>query len=122
MRSAHCPLPPAHCELMWTAAILAGGQARRLGGRDKSALRVGAESILERQLAVLRALTPHILIVGHHPPSPRSGRKATRPVSAGLSDPVRGPTRRTSPSPPGPRGPGAGMDVRVVEDRIAGAG
>ena len=68
---------------MWTAAILAGGQARRLGGRDKSALRVGAGSILERQLAVLRALTPHILIVG-----------------------------RAS----------AGVDVRVVEDRIAGAG
>jgi len=77
---------------MWTAAILAGGQARRLGGRDKSALRVGAGSILERQLAVLRALTPHILIVGHHLPSP------------GL--------RRAS----------AGVDVRVVEDRIAGAG
>jgi molybdopterin-guanine dinucleotide biosynthesis protein A len=70
---------------MWTAAILAGGQARRLGGRDKSALRVGASSILERQLAVLRALTPHILIVGHHHPV-------------------------------------AGMDVHVVQDRIAGAG
>jgi molybdopterin-guanine dinucleotide biosynthesis protein A len=53
---------------MWTAAILAGGQARRLGGLDKSALAVGAAggaptSILERQLAVLRGLTPHILIV-----------------------------------------------------------
>jgi molybdopterin-guanine dinucleotide biosynthesis protein A len=75
---------------MWTAAILAGGQARRLGGRDKSALRVGARSILERQLGVLRALTSHILIVGHHPPPP--GRKS------------------------------AGADVRVVEDRIEGAG
>jgi molybdopterin-guanine dinucleotide biosynthesis protein A len=49
---------------MWTAAILAGGQARRLGGRDKSALRVGADSILDRQIAVLRTLTPHILIIG----------------------------------------------------------
>jgi molybdopterin-guanine dinucleotide biosynthesis protein A len=53
---------------MWTAAILAGGQARRLGGLDKSALAVGSgagtpPSILERQLAVLRGLTPHILIV-----------------------------------------------------------
>ncbi len=53
---------------MWTAAILAGGQARRLGGRDKSALRVGAGSILDRQLGVLRTLTPHILIVGGHGP------------------------------------------------------
>jgi molybdopterin-guanine dinucleotide biosynthesis protein A len=75
---------------MWTAAILAGGQARRLGGGDKSALRVGADSILERQLAVLRTLTPHILIV--------TGNAAT--VSAGK----------------------ARTDVRVVEDRIAGAG
>lgn len=53
---------------MWTAAILAGGQARRLGGLDKSALAVGdpaaaPRSILDRQLAVLRDLTPHILIV-----------------------------------------------------------
>ena len=50
---------------MWTAAILAGGQARRLDGLDTSALRVGAASVLERQLAVLRALTPNILVVGH---------------------------------------------------------
>ena len=55
---------------MWTAAILAGGQARRLGGRDKSALRVGAASILEHQLSVIRDLTPHILIVGRDQPPP----------------------------------------------------
>lgn len=48
---------------MWTAAILAGGKARRLGGIDKSALRVRGTSILDRQLCVLRSLTPHILIV-----------------------------------------------------------
>ena len=47
----------------WTAAILAGGRAQRLGGIDKSALLVRGRSILDRQLAVLRALTPHILIV-----------------------------------------------------------
>jgi molybdopterin-guanine dinucleotide biosynthesis protein A len=50
---------------MWTAAILAGGRARRFGGLDKGALRVGEQSIFDRQLEVLRALTPHILIVGH---------------------------------------------------------
>ncbi len=48
---------------MWTAAILAGGRARRLGGIDKSALLIGGRSILDRQLAVLDSLTPHILIV-----------------------------------------------------------
>lgn len=56
---------------MWTAAILAGGQARRLGGLDKSALAVGAQSVLQRQLAVLRDLTPHILIVGRDTPPVR---------------------------------------------------
>jgi molybdenum cofactor guanylyltransferase len=75
---------------VWTAAILAGGQARRLGGRDKSALRVGADSILDRQLAVLRTLTPHILIVGSA-------------VARASADKGR-------------------TNVRVVEDRIAGAG
>ena len=71
---------------MLTGAILAGGRARRLGGIDKSALRIGEMSILERQLATLSSLTPHILIV------------------ASEED----------------RYPEAG--VRVVRDRIAGAG
>jgi molybdopterin-guanine dinucleotide biosynthesis protein A len=70
---------------MWTAAILAGGQARRLDGRDKSALQVGAVSILERQLGVLRALTPNILVVG-------------------------------------PRSSDLGPGVRIVLDRVPGAG
>jgi len=48
---------------VWTAAILTGGQGRRLGGVDKSALQIGAEPILDRQLAILRPLTPHILII-----------------------------------------------------------
>jgi molybdenum cofactor guanylyltransferase len=48
---------------MWTAAILAGGQARRLGGIEKSALLVRGTSILDRQLAVLRSLTPNIMII-----------------------------------------------------------
>ncbi|MBI4264544.1 MAG: molybdenum cofactor guanylyltransferase [Acidobacteria bacterium] len=50
--------------IIFSAAILAGGRARRLGGLDKSALRVGARSIFERQLSLLRGLTPHLLIVG----------------------------------------------------------
>jgi len=44
-----------------SAAILAGGQARRFGGRDKSELRVGGRRILERQLDELRRLTDDIL-------------------------------------------------------------
>jgi molybdopterin-guanine dinucleotide biosynthesis protein A len=51
--------------ISWTAAILAGGQARRLGGIDKSALVVGDRSILDRQLTLLRGLTRHLLIVAN---------------------------------------------------------
>lgn len=57
---------------MWTAAIIAGGQATRLGGRDKAALRVGGTPILERQLAALRGLIDHILIVANDPERFRS--------------------------------------------------
>ena len=52
---------------MASAAILAGGQARRFGGRDKSALSVGGRRILERQLDELRQLTDDILLVGARP-------------------------------------------------------
>jgi molybdenum cofactor guanylyltransferase len=45
------------------AAILAGGRARRFGGADKSSLRVGAATILERQLAVLDGLADRVFLV-----------------------------------------------------------
>lgn len=61
-----------------TAAILAGGQGRRLGGVDKSALVVGTQSILDRQLRALAGLTPHILIVADDPS--RFRRAAARVV------------------------------------------
>jgi molybdopterin-guanine dinucleotide biosynthesis protein A len=47
-----------------SAAILAGGRATRFGGRDKSALVVDGQTILDRQLAVLGPLTDDLLIVG----------------------------------------------------------
>jgi molybdopterin-guanine dinucleotide biosynthesis protein A len=47
-----------------TAAILTGGQARRLGGRDKSRLLVGGETILARQLRALTPVASEILLVG----------------------------------------------------------
>lgn len=46
------------------AAILAGGQARRLGGRDKSALTIDGETILARTLRLLSRVTPHVFAVG----------------------------------------------------------
>ena len=53
--------------MLWTAAIVAGGVASRLGGRAKSTLPLGHGSILDRQLAVLRPLTDRILVVANDP-------------------------------------------------------
>jgi molybdopterin-guanine dinucleotide biosynthesis protein A len=46
------------------AAILAGGRARRFGGRDKSRLVVGGRTIIVRQLEVLQQLTSDVFVVG----------------------------------------------------------
>jgi molybdopterin-guanine dinucleotide biosynthesis protein A len=48
------------------AAILAGGAARRMGGADKAALRVGGERIIDRQLALLRQVADPVFIVSAH--------------------------------------------------------
>jgi molybdopterin-guanine dinucleotide biosynthesis protein A len=45
------------------AAILAGGRARRFGGRDKSRLVVDGRSIIVRQIEVLQRITPEVFIV-----------------------------------------------------------
>ena len=50
---------------MWTAAILAGGQSKRLDGRNKAALRLGGCPVLERQLAVLREVVDRTVIVAN---------------------------------------------------------
>src|SRR5216684_3638206 len=47
-----------------SVAILAGGQATRFSGRDKSALVVDGRSILDRQLGELSSLTDDVMIVG----------------------------------------------------------
>lgn len=52
---------------MASIAILAGGQARRFGGRDKSALVVDGRTILERQLAEAAAVSTDIFVVGGGP-------------------------------------------------------
>ena len=48
---------------MCTVAILAGGFGRRMGGRPKSLLPSGRERIIDRQLAMLRQVTDHVVIV-----------------------------------------------------------
>ncbi len=48
------------------AAILAGGQARRLDGINKCLLVVGDTAIIDRQLETLRELSLDIFVVGRH--------------------------------------------------------
>jgi len=48
---------------MWTGAILAGGRSRRLGGRNKAALKIGGATVLDRQLARLRGVVDRTIIV-----------------------------------------------------------
>jgi molybdenum cofactor guanylyltransferase len=50
-----------------SAAILAGGQGRRMGGAEKALLEVGGARIVERQLAVLRPLFGEIFLVSNDP-------------------------------------------------------
>jgi molybdopterin-guanine dinucleotide biosynthesis protein A len=50
-----------------SAAILAGGRARRLGGLDKAALLLGGTRIIDRQLAILRTLSEDVTIVANDP-------------------------------------------------------
>lgn len=45
------------------AAIIAGGQATRFGGQDKSRLLINGQSIISRQAAVLQPLTDDLFIV-----------------------------------------------------------
>jgi molybdopterin-guanine dinucleotide biosynthesis protein A len=52
---------------MQTAAILAGGRARRLGGRDKSRLVIGGRTILQRQIEMLRDLVDRVIVVSNEP-------------------------------------------------------
>jgi molybdopterin-guanine dinucleotide biosynthesis protein A len=48
-----------------SAAILAGGRARRLGGADKAQLAIGGARIIDRQLAALSAVADDIRIVAN---------------------------------------------------------
>lgn len=48
-------------------AILAGGNARRFGGRDKARLVIEGRSIIDRQVELLRTVTDDVFVVGHDP-------------------------------------------------------
>jgi molybdopterin-guanine dinucleotide biosynthesis protein A len=48
------------------AAILAGGRARRMAGANKATLRIGADRIIDRQIALLRQVADPVFIVSGH--------------------------------------------------------
>jgi len=52
---------------MRTAAILAGGRARRLGGLDKSRLTIGGLTILQRQLDLLQGVADRVIVIASEP-------------------------------------------------------
>lgn len=65
------------------AAILAGGQARRLGGANKAALEIGGRRILDRQLAVLRDVACTVFLVGGDPAEAPDGVRVVPDAIAG---------------------------------------
>jgi molybdopterin-guanine dinucleotide biosynthesis protein A len=50
-----------------TAAIIAGGPARRLGGATKPLLEIAGRAVADRQLAVLRPIFSRLLVVANDP-------------------------------------------------------
>jgi molybdopterin-guanine dinucleotide biosynthesis protein A len=87
-----------------SGAILAGGAARRFGGRDKGTLLIGGQSLRDRQIAELAALTDDILIVGGH------GERAGGPTSGG-------PSVRFVPDRVAGCGPLGGLDAALAAAR-----
>ncbi|MEO3751622.1 NTP transferase domain-containing protein [Streptomyces sp. B6B3] len=73
---ALAPLPP--CD----ALVLAGGAARRLGGTDKPAVRIGGRSLLDRVLAACAGAGTTVVV------GPR--RRTVRPVVWAREDPPGG--------------------------------
>ncbi|OGR34520.1 MAG: hypothetical protein A2051_08190 [Desulfovibrionales bacterium GWA2_65_9] len=63
MRSADSNTPPLPC----TAAILAGGAAKRMGGATKALLEVGGRTILDTLVATLSGRFAEILLVAKEP-------------------------------------------------------
>jgi len=58
------------------AAVLAGGQGRRLGGLDKWKLEIGGRSLAGRCLETLAEVFDEILVVGRRPPEVHSRRES----------------------------------------------
>ncbi|TVR84917.1 MAG: molybdenum cofactor guanylyltransferase MobA [Rhodospirillales bacterium] len=72
--------------------LLAGGQARRLGGGDKCLQRIGGDTLLERVLARAAPQVPHLLINAGGDPARfrRFGLPVVADVIGGFQGPLAG--------------------------------
>jgi len=70
--------PPTVRRFEIDAAILVGGQGRRLGGQDKSRLEIDGVTVLDRLLAVLDAVPARVMLVGG--PADRAWPDGVQPV------------------------------------------
>jgi molybdopterin-guanine dinucleotide biosynthesis protein A len=61
------PEPEAIPVAAFDAVVLAGGAARRLGGADKPALRVGGRALLDRVLAACTGAATTVVVAGRRP-------------------------------------------------------
>jgi len=68
-----------------TTVILAGGEGRRMGGRNKALLTIGRETIIERQLRETAKLADEIVVVANDPAFAEKLR-ATEPAVRIVSD------------------------------------
>ncbi|MGA5315578.1 NTP transferase domain-containing protein [Streptomyces pseudogriseolus] len=78
-RAAAPGIPPAAA---YDAVVLAGGAARRLGGADKPAVRVGGRPLLDRVLAACADARTTVVVAGPRP--------TARPVTWAREDPPGG--------------------------------
>jgi molybdopterin-guanine dinucleotide biosynthesis protein A len=75
---------------MTVAAILAGGRARRLGGRDKCALRIGGDTFLRRQVRTIAPVVRRVIVVGYAGSQPLPGDVAAIPDRVPGAGPLAG--------------------------------
>ncbi len=65
---------PSSTKLPLSGAVLAGGRAQRFNGRDKTSLRLGGESLLNRTLGILNYFCAETLISSNTLPEYPEGR------------------------------------------------
>src|SRR5665647_1703975 len=69
----------------YSAVVLAGGRATRLGGLNKAQLEIGGKRLLDRVLDALRPLTDQILVSDHQDLVGEGTKSVQHPIQAPLA-------------------------------------